>query len=69
MPHYRLYCFKDNTHIARAVDLDRENDDALNTLVAEHADGRAREVWRGGERVKKYPGNAAAMSQRSSGRT
>jgi hypothetical protein len=68
MPHYRLYLLKDNTHIAKAIDLDCENNDRLDAIVAEHADGRAMEVWQGAACVTKYPPRAVAKSQTSSGR-
>jgi hypothetical protein len=54
MPHYRLF-FHNGINISYAIGIDCENEEDLDKVVAEHADGRPMELWLGEIAVRKYP--------------
>jgi len=52
--YYRLY-FYEAGHIVRVAEFSCEDDAAAVKRVAEHADGRAMELWERGRLVKGFP--------------
>jgi hypothetical protein len=55
MPDYRLYFFDGAKHIRHALVLDCTDDSHAIATVAEHADGRAMELWWRDRMVKAFP--------------
>lgn len=55
---YRLYFLGIDDRISKAVELDCPDDQAAVAAVAEHADGRAMELWQLGRKVRMFPASA-----------
>ncbi len=55
MPGYRLYYLDEAGHIKAALELAYVSDQEAIAKTAEHADGRAMELWQRDRVVAKFP--------------
>jgi hypothetical protein len=53
--HYRLYFLDAAGQIRHAVDLECDDDDHAITVIQQHSDGRAMELWQARRRVMTFP--------------